>query len=196
MKVLLNPEPKLMKEKMPKTLEFGHEFVCGYKKHAGLVPVKDLVVNENIKSYVTYSEKQIHIWSSDNANQLKELDFFEATQSHTISCVVYCKKYMIYLAISEDFKVHVFNEHLRPIGYLPLNTRLVNYAYFYEEKSILITAGIDGCFMYKLNVLSKYEPRQGVNLDPEGTFFSCEIGPKKALESTPLWIKGLKVDMK
>ena len=57
MKVLLNPEPKLMKEKMPKTLEFGHEFVCGYKKHAGLVPVKDLVVNENINSYVTYSEK-------------------------------------------------------------------------------------------------------------------------------------------
>jgi len=82
------------------------------------------------------------------------------------------------------------------IGWLPLNVRLVHYAYFYEEKSTLITAGIDGCFMFELNIISKYEPKQAQLLDPEGNFFQAELGPKKRLEKMPLWIKGLKVNEK
>ena len=100
------------------------------------------------------------------------------------------------MAISNDFKLHVFNEHLIVIGCLPLKIRLVNFAYFYEEKSTLITGGIDGCHMFKFNVMSKYEPKQAVLLDPEGLTFKAELGPKIKLEKMPLWIKGLKVSVK
>jgi WD40 repeat protein len=75
---------------------------------------------------------------------------------------------MIYFALSTDFKLYVFNEHFNMIGWLPLNIRLVHFAHFCEEKSMLITAGIDGCFMFKIRFQSKYEPKQGVLLDPEG----------------------------
>ena len=71
--------------------------------------------------------------------------------------------------------------------------RLVHFAYFYEDKSTLITAGIDGCFMFKLKIMNKYEPKQAMLLDPEGNFFQAELGPKIKLKKMPLWVKGLKV---
>jgi hypothetical protein len=42
---------------------------------------------------------------------------------------------------------------------------------------MLITAGIDGVFMFKFNVKNKYDPKQGIILDPEGTHLSTELGP-------------------
>ena len=45
------------------------------------------------------------------------------------------------------------------VGWLPLKVRLVHFAYFYEKKSTLITAGIDGCYMFKIKINSKYEPK-------------------------------------
>jgi hypothetical protein len=85
---------------------------------------------------------------------------------------------MLYLAISTDFKLYIFNEHLLLIGWIPINMRLVHLAYFHEEKSTLITGGIDGCFMFKFQVRSKYEPKQGVMMDPENHFFEAELGPR------------------
>lgn len=87
------------------------------------------------------------------------INFFDETSSHTISTIVYSATHQLYFAISTDFKLHIFNEHLILVGWLPLKVRLVHFAYFYEEKSTLITAGIDGCFMFKINVKSKYEPK-------------------------------------
>ena len=103
---------------------------------------------------------------------------------------------MLYLAISTDFKMHIFNELLIRIGWLPLNVRLIYFAHFYEEESTLITAGIDGVFMFKFNTKTKYDPRQAVMLDPEGHSFDAELGPKIKIEKMPLWIKGLRVNTK
>lgn len=66
---------------------------------------------------------------------------------------------MIYLAISTDFKIHIFNEHMVLIDSLPLKVRLVNFAFFSEETAMLITGGIDGCFMFKFKFNSKYDPK-------------------------------------
>jgi hypothetical protein len=33
-------------------------------------------------------------------------------------------------------------------------------------------------------------------MDPEGLNFFAELGPRKKLERTPLWIKGLKINVK
>lgn len=100
---------------------------------------------------------------------------------------------MIYLAVSTDFKLHLFNEHLIWIGWFPLDVRLVHYLYFYEDKSTLITAGIDGCYMFHIHFVNKYEPKQAMILDPEGHQFEAFMGPKVKLQKMPLWIKGLKV---
>jgi len=82
------------------------------------------------------------------------------------------------LAISSDFKLHIFNEHLIHIKWLPLKIRLINYAYFYEDESKLITAGVDGCFMFQFNVTAKYEPKQAIILDPYGSTMRIELGQK------------------
>lgn len=100
------------------------------------------------------------------------------------------------MAISNDFKLHIFNEHLHHIKALPLKIRLINFAYFYEKESKLITAGIDGCFMFEFKMECKYEPKQAVLLDPEGNTMEFKLGPKIKLEKMPLWVKGLKVDEK
>lgn len=121
--------------------------------------MKDIFYNPHIRCFVSYNEKQMHVWKESDGQQVQSINFFDETQSHSISCIVYAKSHMVYLAISTDFKLHIFNAHLILIGWLPLNTRLVNFAYFYEEKSLLITGGIDGCHMFKFDVTSKYEPK-------------------------------------
>lgn len=102
------------------------------------------------------------------------------------------------MAISTDFKLHIFNEHLHHIKALPLKIRLINFAYFYEndKESRLITAGIDGCCMFDFEVICKYDAKQALLLDPEGHSMDFKLGPKIKLEKMPLWIKGLKVDEK
>ena len=66
---------------------------------------------------------------------------------------------MLYLVITTDFKLHIFNEHLIHVGCFPLNVRLIYFSYFFEKNSTLITTGIDGVFMFKLNVKNKYDPK-------------------------------------
>ena len=104
------------------------------------------------------------------------------------------------MAISGDFKLHVFNEHLNKIATLPLKVRLINFAYFYEENNTtsnevkpktsygaheeekksgkLITAGIDGCYMFEFVIKCKYDPKQAVLLDPDGNTMTFTLGEK------------------
>lgn len=197
LRLLMRPKSRMFRPRLPVTLEFGYEFITNYKRHTtGGGQVKKIFYNKNIRSYVSYNEKQLHVWREDNGEQVQSINFFDETQSHQISCIVYSQEHMLYLAISTDFKLHIFNEHLIRVGWMPLNVRLIYHAFFYEEKSTLITAGIDGCFMFRFTVNSKYEKERGVMLDPEGQFIQCELGPKIKVEKMPLWIKGLKVSVK
>ena len=88
----------------------------------------------------------------------------------------------------------MYNEHLNFVQALPLRVRLVNFIYFWESKRKLVTAGIDGCFIFDFISQAKYDPRQAIFLDPDGRSMKFEIGQKIKLESMPLWIKGMKVD--
>ncbi|CDW78455.1 wd repeat-containing protein 87 [Stylonychia lemnae] len=200
---LIRPEEQLFHKRLPKKLEFGHTLVAQYKKHIGGM-VKSIFWNPNTKAYVSYNEKNLHVWKPETEEQIFYVNFFDETKSHQISCIVYSSKYhvrnlkpkflQLYLAISNDFKLHIFNEHLHHIKALPLKIRLINFAYFYEKESKLITAGIDGCFMFEFKMECKYEPKQAVLLDPEGNTMEFKLGPKIKLEKMPLWVKGLKVD--
>lgn len=76
---------------------------------------------------------------------------------------------------------------------MPLQSRLVNFIQIEEENLLLITGGIDGCFIYKLIIHNKYDPKQSLILDPESEFLDIEMQFNGALQETPTWIKGLKI---
>jgi hypothetical protein len=54
--------------------------------------------------------------------------------------------------------------------------RLVNFVEFYDEESKLITAGIDGIFIFDFVYKGKYDPHHAAAIDPEGK--SIEISLK------------------
>lgn len=139
-------------------------------------------------------KNNLHVWDSTNGRMLFSVNFFDTAQSHIVSCVAYCKRYHLYLAATTDFKLLVYNENLKFWGALELKVRLVNFIYFWEEESKIITAGVGGCYWFDFYVKTKYEPKQALLLDPEGKNMEFEIGNKLHINKSLLWIKGLKID--
>lgn len=64
-----------------------------------------------------------------------------------------------------------------------------------DDQLKLITAGVDGVFMYDIifNNSNRYDPKQTLMLDPDGRFFDARISQPQKFEKTPLWVKGVKV---
>lgn len=62
----------------------------------------------------------------------------------------------------------IFNEHMRLIKDMPIKNRMVLLAVFHEDQSQIITAGIDGVFINNIKIMSKYEAKQSIMLDPDG----------------------------
>jgi len=54
--------------------------------------------------------------------------------------------------------------------------RLVNFVEFYDKQSKLVTAGIDGIFIFDFQYKGKYDPKHAAIIDPEGK--SIEIALK------------------
>lgn len=79
LRTLMRPESKLFREFLPKTLEFGHEFFLTYTKHSSTGHLKNILFNPNIRSYVSYNEKHLHIWRGTDAHQVAKCDFFNET---------------------------------------------------------------------------------------------------------------------
>ncbi len=71
---------------------------------------------------------------------------------------------------------------------------MVHFACFHEEQSQLITAGVDGLWINNLKILSKYEARQSIVLDPDGKNIQFEMTRVMQLASVGEWAKGLKID--
>lgn len=101
----------------------------------------------------------------------------------------------LYFGFGTDFKLLIFNEHLRLIRELPLRNRLIQYACFHEEQSQIITAGIDGCYINNIVIESKYEPKQAMMLDPDGRNISFKLERVLQLPMMDEWVKGLKIDV-
>ena len=83
---------------------------------------------------------------------------------------------------------------MRLIRELPLKNRLIQFACFHEEESQIITAGIDGCFINNIKIMSKYEPKQSMMLDPDGKNMTFEMTRASQLINMTEWVKGLKID--
>ena len=178
--------------KLNKKLDFGHVHSCSYLMHTS--QVKDIFWNSNINCFASYDEKNLHVWDPSNGRQISTVNFFDTAQSHIVSWVTYSKRYHLYMAITTDFKLLIYNENLKFTGSLELKVRLINFIHFWDKESKLITAGVGGWYVYDFKVKTKYEPRQALVLDPEGKNMEFEIGNKASVNKGLWWIKGLKVD--
>ena len=69
----------------------------------------------------------------------------------------------------------IFNEHMRLIKDMPIKNRMVQLAVFHEDQSQIITAGIDGVFINNIKIMSKYEAKQSIMLDPDGKNIQFEM---------------------
>lgn len=120
-------------QKIAKKLEFGHVHAWSYSHHT--TQVKDIFWNANLNWFVSYDEKNLHVWDSTNGRMLFMINFFDTAKSHIVSWVAYWKRYHLYLAATTDFKLLVYNENLKFIGSLDLKVRLISSIYFWEEES-------------------------------------------------------------
>ena len=60
----------------------------------------------------------------------------------------------------------------------------------------MITAGIDGVFIFHFNYQGKYTPALATQIDREGKHISISLDEKTPLEKMCIWVRGLRVDAK
>jgi WD40 repeat protein len=93
---------------VPLSLKFGYEMKQSYQGHK--FPIMGVVWNPNSKCYVSYSKKHIHCWTKAEGKQLFKLTFFDETNSHALRDLVYSPSLFNYFVVSDDIKLHLFNE--------------------------------------------------------------------------------------
>ena len=60
----------------------------------------------------------------------------------------------------------------------------------------MVTAGIDGIFIFDFAYKGKYDPHHAAAIDPEGKSIEIQLKNKQPMEKMLMWAKGLKVDLK
>ena len=99
------------------------------------------------KAFVSYSDKQIHVWNELTGKMIFRIHLFEETKSHCIASMCYSEARRLYFVIATDFKMHVFNENLICVDTVKTETRLVHRCQYYDKEDIIVTAGVDGCVL-------------------------------------------------
>lgn len=99
--------------------------------------------------------------------------------------------------VTADCKMHFLNELLRVVDSIDMSgIRLVNFAHFIDKDDRLVTAGIEGVFIFDVKYVSKYAPLLAAQIDQEGRHISVRLENSMPLEKMCIWVKGLVVDAK
>ncbi len=72
---------------------------------------------------------------------------------------------------------------------------LIKFIEFHDDDSKLITAGIEGIFIFDFVYQGKYDPKHAAQIDPEGKSIVIFLKNKVGLEKMIKWPKGLKIDL-
>ena len=79
-------------------MEFGFKYLHVYNKHVDGLQVHDCKYNPTIKGFVSYSEKQIRVWTPEKYTDMEiegktlfSAKFFDMTGSNCINCLTYSK---------------------------------------------------------------------------------------------------------
>jgi hypothetical protein len=100
--------------------------------------------------------------------------------------------------VTQDFKFLFLNE-LNNLVTHPIDMssiRLVNHVVFYDEKKLLITAGINGVSIFDFDYNGKYPPKLAAQVDMKGTYIKIKLVNQVQVEAPLEWCKGLKIDHK
>lgn len=155
-------------------------------------------MNNNNNHIVTWSQKELHFWCQKTGKRIGSRKVIDITGIHTqIITVAFSHRWRLYMVVTADFKMYFINELLYIVDCIDMSSiRLVNFVYFNDKDGTVITAGIDGVFVFKFNYQSKYQPILAVQIDQEGKHIKVSLENKTPLEKMCIWVKGLKVDEK
>jgi len=104
----------------------------------------------------------------------------DIAKTHTqITTIAFSHKFRLYMIVTADFKMYFLNELLKVVTHVDMSSiRLVNFAYFSDKDNRLITAGIDGVFIFNFNYQGKYAPLLAAQIDQEGKHISVKLDGK------------------
>lgn len=123
---------------------------------------------------VSYDPKNINLWSAHSCKVIRLLDLTK--QHNSIVAVAYTPKYRLYLIVTSDFKFIFLNNCHNVVKTIDMSyLRLVNEVAFYDEKDLLITAGVDGVFIFKFLYTGNYSPVQADKVDPKGIYIKIKL---------------------
>ena len=71
---------------------------------------------------------------------------------------------------------------------------LVEFAAFYDERDLLVTAGRGGVYIAKFNYQSKYTPQLALKVDPRSLHVKISLVDCVKVEKSPDLIQGMKID--
>jgi hypothetical protein len=107
--------------------------------------------------------------------------------------LLYTRKHRLYLAITSDAQLHIYNENLLHVSCLPLHSnRTVTTAIFLENVGHLILGTVGGVNSQYLEVGCKYDPKSNLQLNPKGDRMVFKLHPDPEFQNSPDWVKGLK----
>ena len=92
--------------------------------------------------------------------------------------------------------MHVFNESLILIKSLPFGNRLILHSRYIDSTNILIAAGVEGIFFYRLYYSGATDKKQVHKLDPLGLRLNINLKMKKRMnDGVKEWVKGMQIDV-
>lgn len=191
-----------------KPLQFGIEEVLCYNGHQA--PVKDFVQNRNNQVNVTWTQKEVHFWSSTTGKRLGAPKILDIAKTHTqITTVAFSHRFRLYILFTADFKIFFLNELLKLVSQTEMSSlRQVNFACCHDAESKIILGNIDGVCILDFNYQGKYAPLLAAQIDQEGRHISVKLENCQSIEKMPInpncghqagphpQVKGLKVDHK
>ena len=85
-----------------KPLQFGIEEMLNYNGHQAAV--KDFVPNLNNQVNVTWSQKEVHFWSSKTGKRIGAPKIVEIAKTHTqITTITFSHRFRMYILFTADF---------------------------------------------------------------------------------------------
>jgi hypothetical protein len=121
--------------------------------------------------------------------QLFKKLFFDETHSHLIMDLAYSRSLLLYFVVSDDLKMHLFNEQLKYLGYFPMKNGSVTHVKIIESQRKIVTVGMQSCIIYNLNVKNrKYDPKQMLSIDPESKALEISLKMVSSLEEVNVWL--------
>ena len=98
--------------------------------------------------------------------------------------------------VTSDFRMLFLNEVYALVCTMDMSAiRLVSFVEFHDDSSKLITAGIDGIFIFDICYRGKYDPKNAAQIDPEGKSIQIFLKNKTPpIEKIVDWAKGMKID--